>query len=54
MVRVVGKEGALGGEGGGGDCSSGIDSSRKIMRLISKSKCVEEMCITLSGRFRCY
>ena len=31
MVRVVGREGAL-GAGGGEDCSGGIDGSRKIMR----------------------
>ena len=31
MVRVVGKEGAL-GAGGGGNCSSGMDGSKKIMR----------------------
>ena len=31
MVRVVGKEGALGARGGG-DCSSGMDGSKKIMR----------------------
>ena len=31
MVRVVGKEGAL-GAGGGGICSSGMDDSTKIMR----------------------
>ena len=30
MVRVVGKERALGA--GGGDCSSGMDGSSKIMR----------------------
>ena len=29
MVRVVGKEGAL---GGGVNCSSGMDGPRKIMR----------------------
>ena len=32
MVRVVGKEGALGAGGAGGDCSSGMDGSKKIMR----------------------
>ena len=32
MVRVVGKEGALGAEGGGGDYSSGVDGAKKIMR----------------------
>ena len=31
MVRVVGKEGAL-EAGGGGNCSSGMDGSKKIMR----------------------
>ena len=31
MVRVVGKEGAL-GAGGDGNCSSGMDGSKKIMR----------------------
>ena len=31
MVRVVGKEGAL-GIGVGGNCSSGMDGSRKILR----------------------
>ena len=31
MVRVVGKEGAL-GAGVGGNCSSGMDGSRKMMR----------------------
>ena len=31
MVRVVGREGALGARGGE-NCSSGIDGSRKIMR----------------------
>ena len=31
MVRVVGKEGAL-GAGGGGKCSSGMDGSEMIMR----------------------
>ena len=31
MVRVVGKEGAL-GAGGGGTCRSGMDGSKKIMR----------------------
>ena len=30
MVRVVGKEGALGGGGGGVNCSSGMDGSRKV------------------------
>ena len=30
-MRMVGKEGAL-GAGGGGNCSSGMDGSRKIMR----------------------
>ena len=32
MVRVVGKEGALGRVGGGVNCSSGMAGSRKIMR----------------------
>ena len=31
MVRVVGKEGAL-TRGGGVNCRSGMDGSRKIMR----------------------
>ena len=31
MVRVVGREGALGG-GRGVNCSSGMDGFRKIMR----------------------
>ena len=31
MVRVVGKEGAL-GAGGGGGCSSGKDGFKTIMR----------------------
>ena len=31
MVRVVGKEGALGTRGGG-NCSSGMDGSKTIMR----------------------
>ena len=37
MVRVVGKEGAL-GAGGGGNCSSGMDGSRKICenRIINR------------------
>ena len=30
-MRVVGKEGALGARGGG-NCSSGMDGSKKIMR----------------------
>ena len=32
MVRMVVKEGALGAGGWGGDCSSAMDGSRKIMR----------------------
>ena len=32
MVRVVGKEGALGAGVGGNCSSSGMDSSKKIMR----------------------
>ena len=31
MVRVVGREAAL-GAGGGGNCSSGMDGSKKIIR----------------------
>ena len=30
-MQVVGKEGAM-GAGGGGNCSIGMDGSRKIMR----------------------
>ena len=32
MVRVMGKEGALGAGGGGGNCSTGMDGSKTIMR----------------------
>ena len=32
MVRVVGNEGALGAGVGGGNCSSGMNGSRTIMR----------------------
>ena len=34
MVRVVGKEGAL-GTGVGGNCSSGMDGSKKITKRYS-------------------
>ena len=34
MARVVVKEGAL-GAGGGGNCSNGMDGSKKIMRRYS-------------------
>ena len=33
MVRVVGKEGAF-GAGVGGNCSSGMDGSKTIMRRL--------------------
>ena len=36
MVRVVGKEGAL-GAGGGGNCSSGMDGSKNIMIYVHTS-----------------
>ena len=35
MVRVVGKEGALGGAGGGMNWSSGMGGSRKIFDVFS-------------------
>ena len=43
MVRMVGKEGTL-GAGGGGNCSIGMDGSRKILGDIH---CVE-VYITLA------
>ena len=40
MVRVVGKEGAL-GAGVGGNCSSGMDGSKKITkRYPGRGKCL--------------
>ena len=48
MVRVVGKEGAL-GAGGGGKYRSGMDGSEKIMRRYPGRGSV-----FYSGGFRCW
>ena len=37
MVRVVGKEGALGGRGGGVNCSSGLDASLIYLSRLQSS-----------------
>ena len=49
MVRVVGKEGAL-GAGVGGNCSSGMDGSKKITkRYPGRGKCLLLWWISILG-----